>query len=116
MGITSAIRDGKYVEVIKKGYYVDQDTGYFLPDTENWKLLRQAVEIRLKERKTNQEVAEFLNTSGFQCRKNNDEPYKKTKLNKKTVGALLSDPFTVACTSTETTTPICTKYTTLCHS
>ena len=68
-GITGAIRDGKYVGVIKKGYYVDLDTGYFLPDTDNWKLLRQAVEMRLKERKTNQEVAEFLNSSGFSYRK-----------------------------------------------
>lgn len=92
-GITGAIRDGKYVGVIKKGYYVDLDTGYFLPDTDNWKLLRQAVEMRLKERKTNKEVADFLNSSGFRYRKNKDEPYKQTKLNKKTVGALLSDPF-----------------------
>ena len=92
-GITGAIRDGKYVGVIKKGYYVDLDTGYFLPDTENWKLLRQAVEMRLKERKTNQEVAEFLNSSGFSYRKYQDEPYKRSKLNKKTVAKLLSDPF-----------------------
>ncbi len=92
-GITGAIRDGKYVGVIKKGYYVDLSTGYFLPDSENWKLLRQAVEMRLKERKTNKEVADFLNSSGFQYRKNKDEPYKKTKLNKKTAGSLLSDPF-----------------------
>lgn len=92
-GITGAIRDGKYVGVIKKGYYVDVDSGYFLPDTENWKLLRQAVEMRPKERKTNQEVAEFLNSSGFSYRKYQDEPYKRSKLNKKTVAKLLSDPF-----------------------
>ena len=92
-GITGAIRDGKYVGVIKKGYYVDLDTGYFLPDPENWQLLRQAVEMRLKERKTNGEVAEFLNSSGFKYRKHKDEPYKQTKFNKKTAGALLSDPF-----------------------
>ena len=92
-GITGAIRDGKYVGVIKKGYYVDLDSGYFLPDTENWKLLRHAVEMRLKERKTNQEVAEFLNSSGFSYRKYQDEPYKKSKLNKKMVAKLLSDPF-----------------------
>lgn len=83
--------------VIKKGYYVDLDSGYFLPDTENWKLLRQAVEMRLKERKTNQEVAEFLNSSGFSYRKYQDEPYNKSKLNKKTVAKLLSDPLLLRC-------------------
>lgn len=92
-GITGAIRDSKYVGVIKKGYYVDLGSGYFLPDTENWKLLRQAVEMRLKERKTNQEVVEFLNSSGFSYRKYQDEPYKKSKLNKKTVANLMSYPF-----------------------
>ncbi len=110
-GITGAIRDGKYVGVIKKGYYVDLDTGYFLPDTDNWKLLRQAVEMRLKERKTNKEVADFLNSSGFRYRKNKDEPYKQTKLNKKTVGALLSDPFYVVFTNMAIITLTYTRYT-----
>lgn len=42
--ITRAIRDGKYAGIIKKGYCVDLDSGYFLPDIENRKLLSQAVE------------------------------------------------------------------------
>lgn len=92
-GITGAIRDGKYVGVIKKGYYVDLETGYFMPDTQNWQLLRRAVLMRLKDGKTNQEVAQFLNSSGFCYRKHQEDDYKKSKLNKKTVAKLLSDPF-----------------------
>lgn len=92
-GITGAIRDGKYVGVIKKGYYVDLGTGYFLPDTQNWQLLRRAVLMRLKDDKTNQEVANLLNSSGFSYRKHQEDEYKKSKLNKKTVAKLLSDPF-----------------------
>lgn len=92
-GITGAIREGKYVGVIKKGYYVDLGTGYFVPDTQNWQLLRKAVLMRLKDGKTNQEVANFLNSSGFSYRKHQEDEYKKSKLNKKTVAKLLSDPF-----------------------
>lgn len=92
-GITGAIRDGKYVGVAKKGYYVDANTGYFVPDTENWQLLRRAVLMRLKDNMTNQEVADFLNKAGFSYRKGQDDPYKKAKLDKKTVASMLSDPF-----------------------
>jgi len=92
-GITGAIKDGKYIGVIKKGYYVDASTGYFMPDPHNWQLLRKAVLMRLKERKSNGDIAEFLNSSGFSYKKREDDEYKQPKLNKKTVGSMLSDPF-----------------------
>lgn len=92
-GITGAIHEGKYVGLVKKGYYADTDNGRFMPDGVQWQLLRQAVVMRLKERKTNQEIADFLNASNFSSRKNQDEPYRKTKMDKKTVATMFADPF-----------------------
>lgn len=92
-GITGAIHEGKYVGLIKKGYYADTDNGRFMPDGVHWQLLRQAVVMRLKEGKTNQEIADFLNASNFSFRKHQDDPYRKGKMDKKTVATMFSDPF-----------------------
>ncbi len=92
-GITGAIHEGKYVGLVKKGYYADTDNGRFMPDGVHWQLLRQAVVMRLTEGKTNQEIADFLNTSNFSYRKNQDEPYRKSKMDKKTVATMFVDPF-----------------------
>ena len=75
-GITGNIKDGKYTGLIKKGYYADKSTGYFVPDGYNWSLLREAVSMRLNDKKTNPEIADFLNDSHFSVRANDDEPYK----------------------------------------
>lgn len=91
-GITGAISDGKYVGQHKRGYYVDS-TGRFVPDSNNWRLLRQAVNMRLKERKTNQEVADFLNDAHFSYRKSETEDYKLIHFDKKTVSSMFNDPF-----------------------
>ncbi len=64
-GITGSIKDGKYVGQVKKGYYADTNNGRFMPDGVHWQLLRQAVIMRLYEGKTNQEVADYLNSSHF---------------------------------------------------
>jgi len=92
-GITGAIHEGKYVGLVKKGYYADTDNGRFMPDGVHWQLLRQAVVMRLTEGKTNQEIADFLNTSNFSYRKNQDEPYRKSKMDKKSVATMFVDPF-----------------------
>lgn len=92
-GITGAIHEGKYVGLVKKGYYADTDNGRFMPDGVHWQLLRQAVVMRLAEGKTNQEIADFLNASNFSYRKNQDEPYRKSKMDKKTVATMFADPF-----------------------
>lgn len=92
-GITGAIHEGKYVGLIKKGYYADTDNGRFMPDGVHWQLLRQAVIMRLTEGKTNQEIADFLNASNFSFRKHQDDPYRKGKMDKKTVATMFSDPF-----------------------
>ena len=91
-GITGAIGDGKYVGQIKRGYYVDV-SGHFIPDSNNWRLLRQAVNVRLKDGKTNQEVADFLNDAHFSYRKTEDDEYKIAKMDKKSVSLLFNDPF-----------------------
>lgn len=92
-GITGAVHEGKYVGLVKKGYYADTDNGRFMPDGVHWQLLRQAVVMRLTEGKTNQEIADFLNASNFSSRKNQDDPYKKAKMDKKTISTMFSDPF-----------------------
>ena len=92
-GITGSIKDGKYVGQVKKGYYADTTTGYFIPDAHNWQLLRQAVIMRLYEGKTNQEVADYLNSSHFSYRKHQEDDYKLGKMDKKTVGVAFNDPF-----------------------
>jgi len=92
-GITGTIKDGKYVGQVKKGYYADTSTGYFMPDAHNWQLLRQAVIMRLYEGSTNQEVANYLNGSHFSYRKHQDDDYKLAKMDKKTVGNLFGDSF-----------------------
>jgi DNA invertase Pin-like site-specific DNA recombinase len=91
-GITGAIGDGKYVGQGKRGYYVDA-LGHFIPDDNNWRLLRQAVLMRLKSGKTNQEVADFLNNAHFSYKKSEDDEYKLAKMDKKSVSLLFNDPF-----------------------
>ncbi len=92
-GISGAIRDGKYIGSIKKGYSVDPETFYFVPDLDNWKLLRKAVYMRIKENKTNQEIADYINDVGFTVRKYiTDEPIKK-KITKVTLSKIFNDPF-----------------------
>ena len=91
-GITGAISDGKYVGQHKRGYYVD-NTGRFVPDSNNWRLLRQAVNMRLGGRKTNQEVADFLNDAHFSYRKSEDDEYKLIHFDKKIVSSMFNDPF-----------------------
>lgn len=92
-GTDGNIKEGKYNGVVKKGYFVDASTGYFLPDGYNWDLLREAVNMRLYEGKTNIEVAEFLNDSHLSVRKDQDSEYKVVKMNKARVGELFEDPF-----------------------
>ena len=92
-GITGTINDGKYVGQPKKGYYADTTTGYFMPDAHNWSLLRRAVIMRLKEGKTNQEIADFLNGAHFSYRKNQDDEYRVVKMDKKSVSLIFTDPF-----------------------
>lgn len=92
-GITGNIKDGKYNGLIKKGYYADSGTGYFMPDGFNWELLREAVNMRLHQGKTNVEIADFLNESHFSVRKNEDDNYRLSHFDKKVVGDLFDDPF-----------------------
>jgi DNA invertase Pin-like site-specific DNA recombinase len=92
-GITGNVKEGKYQGVVKKGYYADKSTGYFIPDGYNWELLREAVNMRLHQGKTNPEIADFLNASYFSERKDQDEDYRIAKMNKDNVGNLFKDPF-----------------------
>lgn len=92
-GTDGNIKDGKYNGVVKKGYFVDGTTGYFMPDGYNWDLLREAVNMRLYQGKTNIEIANYLNKSHLSVRKDEDSEYKVAKMNKARVGELFEDPF-----------------------
>jgi DNA invertase Pin-like site-specific DNA recombinase len=92
-GSDGNIKDGKYNGVVKKGYFVDSATNLFVPDSYNWGLLRIAVNMRLYERKPNNEIAEFLNDAKFAVRKSEDEDYKLVKATKQMVGNIFEDSF-----------------------
>lgn len=92
-GTDGNIKEGKYNGVVKKGYFVDASTGYFIPDGYNWDLLREAVNMRLYQGKTNIEVANYLNDSYLSVRKDQDSEAKIAKMNKARVGELFEDPF-----------------------
>jgi DNA invertase Pin-like site-specific DNA recombinase len=92
-GTDGNIKEGKYNGVVKKGYFVDAGTGYFLPDGYSWDLLREAVNMRLYQGKTNVEVADFLNDSHLSVRKDQDSDYMIAKMTKARVGELFEDPF-----------------------
>ena len=92
-GTGGNIREGKYNGVVKKGYFVDASTGYFVPDGYNWDLLREAVNMRLYKGKNNIEIADFLNDSSLSVRKDQDEVPTKVNVDKQMVGDLFADPF-----------------------
>lgn len=92
-GTDGNIKDGKYNGVVKKGYYVDVTTGYFIPDEYNWNLLRIAVDMRLNHGKSNVEIANFLNDSVFSSRKTQDDDYVLFKATKQKVAKIFEDSF-----------------------
>ncbi len=92
-GTDGNIKDGKYNGVIKKGYYVDASTGYFIPDEYNWNLLRMAVDMRLNQGKSNPEIADFLNDAVFSTRKTQDDKYALFKATKQKVADIFEDSF-----------------------
>ena len=92
-GTDGNIKDGKYNGVVKKGYYVDVTTGYFIPDDYNWNLLRIAVDMRLNQGKSNVEIADFLNDAVFSSRKTQDDEYELFKATKQKVAKIFEDSF-----------------------
>ncbi len=92
-GTDGNIKDGKYNGVVKKGYYVDTTNNLFVPDPYNWSILRIAVDMRLRENKSNIEIAEFLNNAKLAVRKDMDEEYKLVNVTKQKVGNIFADPF-----------------------
>ena len=92
-GTDGNIKDGKYNGVAKKGYYVDNTTNLFVPDNYNWGLLRIAVDMRLRENKSLDEVAAFLNEAKLAVRKSEDDEYKLVKATKQMVGNIFDDSF-----------------------
>ena len=92
-GNVGNVSEGRYMGTLKRGYYVDADNHYFMPDHLNWHLMRRAIVMRAYERKTEQEVADFLNDSHLTERKLLDDNPRLVKLDNKAVGKMFSDPF-----------------------
>ncbi len=92
-GTDGNIKDGKYNGVVKKGYYVDSTTNLFVPDKYNWGLLRIAVDLRLREGKSLDDIALFLNEAMLAVRKSEDDEYKLVKVTKQMLGNIFEDSF-----------------------
>ncbi len=92
-GTDGNIKDGKYNGVVKKGYYVDEATGYFVSDNHYFSILRRAVDMRLVEKKSNVEIAEFLNDAKLAVRRDEDSDLKLIKMTKNMVGDFFADSF-----------------------
>lgn len=92
-GTDGNIKDGKYNGVVKKGYYVDERTGYFVPDNYYFGILRRAIDMRLSEKKSNVEIAEFLNDARLAVRKDQNSELKRIKMTKNMVGDFFADSF-----------------------
>ena len=94
-GNVGSVKEGKYMGKIKRGYCIDPYTGYFIPDPQNWHMMRQAVVMRIYENKTAQEVAEFLNSSHLTERKHLDDEPKRVKVSANMVTTMFSKSFYV---------------------
>ena len=92
-GTGGNIKEGKYNGVVKKGYFVDASTGYFIPDGYNWDLLREAANMRLYQGKNNIQIAQYLNDNLLSVRRNQDEELVSVKVDKQMVGDIFADPF-----------------------
>lgn len=92
-GISGNVSEGKYNGSLKKGYYVDEESGRFYPDMEYWKLLRRAVMMRLYENKTSVQAAQFLSNSDIYVRKTQTQQGKLVKFSDKMLGKLFADSF-----------------------
>ncbi len=92
-GNVGSVKEGKYMGKIKRGYCIDPYNGYFIPDPQNWHLVRRAVVMRVHEGKTAQEVADFLNSSNYTERKFLDDKPKRVKMTDTMVTNMLSKPF-----------------------
>ena len=79
--------------MVKKGYYVDKDSGHFVPDGYNWQLMREAVDMRLNQGKNVQDIADFLNASYFSEHVHADDEYRVAKMDKNKLGRLFKDTF-----------------------
>lgn len=87
------IQEGRYNGILKKGYYVDENSGQFIPDTYNWNLVRQAVHMRLYKNQSNVQIASFLKEAKLTVRKTQKDKFELVKITKAMVGKMFEDVF-----------------------
>lgn len=85
------LSEGKYNGSAKKGYYLD-DMGRYMPDLPNLRIVRQAIDKRLYERATYEEVADFMNKQGLTQRRGEDDTPELIKMTKQKAARVFSDP------------------------
>ena len=92
-GIKGNVLDGKYNGFIKAGYYVDQYTHHFMPDSEMWSYMRKAFEMKLNEKATDAKIAAYLNSVGLAKRTFKTDKFEKCKVTSNMVNRMMSDEF-----------------------
>ena len=86
------VLEGKVNAKAKHGYYKDRNK-YSRPDGENFKLMKRAWGMRL-EGKNLDEIADYLNTSGYSRAKGTgNDIHEPTKMDKKRLSDIFRNPF-----------------------
>lgn len=88
-GNRRSIEEGKYVNKAKHGYYKDPNQ-YLRPDGENFLLIKEAFRMRV-EGKTFEEIASYLNLSGYQ-KAGSDGSHVVCKMDFRKVEKFMRDP------------------------
>ncbi len=86
-GIRRSIAEGKWLNKAKHGYFKDGNQ-LLRPDGENFLIIKNAFKMRLED-KSLEEIAKYLNNSGYTTLTNNTR--KAHKFEPKRVGELLKD-------------------------
>lgn len=77
------------------GYRITRE-GKLIEDDTNWRIIQKAFRMRIDENATYTEIAEFLNNSGYQVYRRNNQGssrYENFTFTKQSVEALLKTPF-----------------------
>lgn len=89
-GNSRKLQRGETIGAIKHGYTTGKDRRW-IPDGKNFSLLKQAFSMRIYEQKTNEEIADWLDTNGY--RHLIKTTGKCQKLSKQKLTYIWPDPF-----------------------
>ncbi len=90
-GIRKSIEEGRFLGKGKHGYIKDRNQ-FLRPDPKSFSILRKIWGLRL-ENKTGEEIANFLNNSGYTKRNKEADSPTPFKMNKQRISEILKDSF-----------------------